>query len=228
MELIEIMEELKGLGNERTKKQYLHYGAREDLLYGVSIKDMKPIAKGINHNNEMAMALFDTGNYDAMYLAGMIVNPKEMTKEIFNHWMSKAYFYMIGDYIVSVSLAETGFALELAAEWMESDEELKQSAGWSTYTWVLGVRKDSEIDKNEIAHRLHKAKTEIGAALDRTKHAMDLFIAAVGISYRPLHEEALEAAAFICEVYPEASAEKSIKKAVAQNRIGFKRKNVRC
>ena len=228
MELIEIMEALKGLGNERTKKQYLNYGAREDLLYGVSIKDMKPIAKQINHNNALAMQLFDTENYDAMYLAGMIVNPKEMTKEIFTHWMSKAYFYMIGDYIVAVSLAETAFALELAAQWVESDEELKQSAGWNTYNWVLGVRKDSEIDKNDILNMLHKAKAEIGSAFDRTKHAMDLFITAVGISYKPLHAEAMETAAWISEVYPAASAEKSIKKAVAQNRIGFKRKNVRC
>ena len=228
MDLMEVMDALKGLSNERTKKQYLNYGAAESLLYGVPIKDMKPIAKQINHNHSLAMQLYDTENYDAMYLAGMIVNPKEMTKEIFNHWISKAYFYMIADYIVAVSLAETDFALELATEWINSGEELKQSAGWNTYNWVLGVRKDNEINESDIMHMLSKAKKEIAAASDTAKHAMDLFIASVGISYLPLHKEAMETAIYIRTLYPEAGSEASIRKAIAQNRIGFKRKNVRC
>ena len=228
MELAEVMEELKKNSNERTKKQYLNYGAREDLLYGVTIKDMKPIAKKIKHDNNLAMQLYDTDNYDAMYLAGMTVNPKEMTKEIFEHWISRAYFYMIADYIVAVSLAETDFALELAKEWINSDEELKQSAGWNTYNWVLGTIKDSGIDKDDIADMMNKAKKDISSASDTVKNAIDLFIASVGISYLPLHKEASETAEYISSIYPKSSADKSIKKAASQNRIGFKRRNIRC
>jgi len=35
---------------------------------------------------------YATGNYDAMYLAGMIAEPKKMTEEDFNRWIEGAYF----------------------------------------------------------------------------------------------------------------------------------------
>ena len=56
---------------------------------------------------------------------------------------------------------------------------------------------------------------------------MDLFIASVGVSYLPLHKEAIEVAKCFSKIYPEGSSEKSIMKAISQNRIGFKRRIVR-
>lgn len=57
--------------------------------------------KGIRkHNQPLAEELYATGNYDAMYLAGMIAEPDKMTEEDFNRWMDGAYFYMISDFIV--------------------------------------------------------------------------------------------------------------------------------
>lgn len=44
MEVNEIMEELKSLGTERTKKAYISNGAQEPV-FGVSISAMKPILK---------------------------------------------------------------------------------------------------------------------------------------------------------------------------------------
>lgn len=71
---------------------------------------MKPIAKRIKTNQILADELYSTGNYDAMYLAGMIADPKAMTEVDFNRWMEGAYFYMISDFIVAVTLAETDFS----------------------------------------------------------------------------------------------------------------------
>lgn len=71
---------------------------------------MKPIAKRIKTNQILADELYSTGNYDARYLAGMIADPKAMTEVDFNRWMEGAYFYMISDFIVAVTLAETDFS----------------------------------------------------------------------------------------------------------------------
>jgi outer membrane lipoprotein-sorting protein len=77
MELNEIMDELKSLGTERTKKIYMSNGAKEPV-FGVTISAMKPIFKKIKYNQPLAEQLYATGNYDAMYLAGMIAEPKKM------------------------------------------------------------------------------------------------------------------------------------------------------
>jgi hypothetical protein len=65
---------------------------------------------------------------------------------------------------------------------------------------------------------------------------MNGFVAAVGVSYLPLHERALSVAAIIGAVevykgktkYSLPAAAEEIQKAAAKGRLGFKRKHVRC
>lgn len=78
MNLDSIMQELEGLGKERLKKMYISNGAREPL-FGVATGAMKPMAKKIKIDQPLAEQLYATGNYDAMYFAGIIADPKAMT-----------------------------------------------------------------------------------------------------------------------------------------------------
>ncbi|WP_027632770.1 DNA alkylation repair protein [Clostridium hydrogeniformans] len=235
MELTEIMDELKSLGTERTKKTYIGKGAKEPV-FGVSISAMKPIFKKIKYNHTLADQLYASGNYDAMYLAGMIAEPKKMVEEDFDRWIEGAYFYMISDYIVAVTLAETDIAFTVADRWIDSGKELTMSAGWSCYEWLLGNRKDSEFDKDKLLTMLNRVGDTIHDQPDRTKYAMNNFIIAVGISYLPLHEEAKKIAEKIgkVEVFTGKTlcqtnvATESIQNAVDKGRVGFKRKHVRC
>jgi 3-methyladenine DNA glycosylase AlkD len=66
-----ILEELKPLGKDSIKKVLLNQGIREPF-FGVKIGDLKPIEKRIKKDYRLALDLYDTGNYDAMYLAGLI------------------------------------------------------------------------------------------------------------------------------------------------------------
>ncbi|MGV2805855.1 DNA alkylation repair protein, partial [Clostridium perfringens] len=105
MNVESVMSELEALGKERLKKMYLSKGAREPL-FGVATGAMKPIAKKIKINQPLAEQLYATGNYDAMYFAGIIADPKAMTAADYDRWMDAAYFYMLSDYVVAVTLAE--------------------------------------------------------------------------------------------------------------------------
>ncbi|MHC1682946.1 MAG: DNA alkylation repair protein [Clostridiaceae bacterium] len=235
MELNEIMNELKSLGKERTKKSYISNGAKEPV-FGVSISALKPIFKKIKYNQPLANQLYETGNYDAMYLAGMIAEPKKMTEDDFDRWIEGAYFYMISDFIVAVTLAETDIAFSVADRFIESGKELTMSAGWSCYTWLLGSRKDSEFDKEKLLELLNKVRENIHSKPNRTKYAMNNFIMTVGISYLPLHEEAKKTAeeVGVVEVLENGklrqiqNALEYIEKEADKGKLGFKRKHVRC
>lgn len=230
-----VMQELEALGKERTKKMYISNGAHEPL-FGVATGAMKPIAKKIKINQALAEELYATGNYDAMYFAGIIADPKAMTASDFDRWIDSAYFYMLSDYVVSVTLAEADIAQEVADKWIASDEELRMSAGWSCYCWLLGNRKDIEFPEIKIASMLELVKNTIHESPERTKSAMNNFLTTVGVSYLPLHEVALETAKSvgIVEVKREnkksslLNAYENIQKEVDRGRIGFKRKYVRC
>lgn len=235
MNLEMVMQELEALGKERTKKIYLSNGAHEPL-FGVATGQMKPIYRKIKKNQPLAEELYATGNYDAMYFAGVIADPKAMSEADFERWMDGAYFYMLSDYVVAVTLAETDIAQEVSDKWIASDIELKMSAGWSCYCWLLGNRPDREFSEGKIADMLELVKNTIHAAPERAKYAMSNFVYTVGVSYLPLHDKAVEIAKQIGPVEVDGSGKKNkalnasvnIQKAVDRGQIGFKRKYVRC
>nr|WP_285864284.1 DNA alkylation repair protein [Lederbergia lenta] len=230
-----VMQELEALGKERTKKMYISNGAHEPL-FGVATGAMKPIAKKIKINPALADELYATGNYDAMYFAGIIADPKAMTESDFDRWMESAYFYMLSDYVVAVTLAEADIAQEVADKWIGSGEELRMSAGWSCYCWLLGNRQDFEFSESKIANMLEMVKNTIHDSPERTKASMNNFLYTVGISYLPLHEKAVETAKEIGTVEIKRDKKKnsflnaydSIQKELDRGKLGFKRKYVRC
>lgn len=235
MDFETVMQDLEALGKERTKKIYISNGA-EEPLFGVATGAMKPFAKKIKINQRLAEELYSTGNYDAMYFAGIIADPKAMSESEFDRWMDGAYFYMLSDFVVAVTLAESDFAQDIADKWIASGDELRMSAGWSCYCWLLGNRLDNEFSESKISNMLEIVKSTIHDSPERTKSAMNNFLYTVGISYLPLHEKAVETAKQVGTVEIKRDKKKSsllnayesIHKEIDRGRLGFKRKYVRC
>ena len=235
MDFETVMQELEALGKERTKKIYISNGAHEPV-FGVATGAMKPMAKKIKIHQPLAEELYATGNYDAMYFAGIIADPKGMTESDYDRWMDAAYFYMLSDYVVAVTLSESDIAQDVADKWNASGEELRMSGGWSCYCWLLGNRPDSEFSESKISSMLDLVKNTIHDAPVRTQSAMNNFISTVGVSYLPLHEKAVETAKTVGPIEIKREKKKNgilqasvdIQKAVDRDRLGFKRKYVRC
>jgi len=235
MDFETVMQELEALGKERMKKMYISNGAHEPL-FGVATGAMKRIAKKIKINQRLAEELYATGNYDAMYFAGIIADPKAMTESDFNRWMDGAYFYMLSDFVVAVTLSESDLAQGIADQWIASGDELRMSAGWSCYCWLLGNRQDDEFSVSKISNMLDIVKNTIHDSPVRTKSAMNNFLYTVGTSYLPLHEKAVETAKEVGIVEIKRDKKKSsflnacesIQKEIDRGRLGFKRKYVRC
>jgi 3-methyladenine DNA glycosylase AlkD len=219
-----VMRELEALGTERTKKSYLSRGVSEPL-FGVATGAMKPLKKQIGVDQALADRLWDSGNYDAMYFAGMIADVRVMTEADFERWIDGAHGPMLSDFVVAVTLAESDLAQGIANRWIRSGEENRASAGWACYEWLLGWRPDSYFEPETIRELLELASSGIHGASPHLKHAMNGFIVAVGVSYEPLHGEARETATGIDEA---GSAAERIRKAAEQGKIGFKRRAVRC
>ncbi len=229
------MQELEAIGKERMKKLYISNGAHEPV-FGVATGEMKPIAKKIRKNQALAEELYATGNYDAMYFAGVIAEPQAMTEADFERWIDQAYFYMLSDFVVAVTLSETDIAQEVSDKWIASGDDLRMSAGWSCYCWLLGSRPDTEFAESKLAEMLDKVKDAIHDAPLRTKSSMNNFLYTVAVSFKPLHEKAVEAAREVGPVEFKKDNAKSkllnasdmIQKAIDRGGIGFKRKYVRC
>jgi len=235
MDFEKVMKELESLGTERTKKSYISRGAKEPVL-GVATGAMKPLSKRIGINQPLAEELYATGCFDAMYFAGIIADPNQMSEKDYDRWMDSAYFHMISDYIVAVTLSESDLAQKISDKWIRSGEDLKMSAGYSCYCWLLGNRKDNEFDKGKLLEMIQMVKENIHEAPFNTKNAMSNFLYTVAISYVPLHKEAFSIAEELGEIELRKEDKKkkvlipieTIQKELDRGRLGFKRKYVRC
>src|SRR5207245_10996287 len=62
----------------------------QEPLLGVKVEELKKIQKRIKKDYQLALDLYDTGIYDAMYLAGLIADDRKMTKKDLQHWVDQA------------------------------------------------------------------------------------------------------------------------------------------
>ncbi|WP_090819793.1 DNA alkylation repair protein [Paenibacillus sp. yr247] len=231
----EVMENLEELGSEQTKKTFLRHGAREPV-FGVKVGDLKKLVKYVKKDRELALALYDSGNTDAMYLAGLSIDPKTMTKEELQKWAKHAYWYMLTEYTVAGVAAESSSALELAREWLQSPDELLATCGWSTYTNYISITPDEKLDLIEIAQLLEQVRTTIHAERNRVRYTMNTFVIAVGTFYQPLFEVAIEVASEIGKVQVDVGqtackvplASEYIHKVESMGRVGTKKKTCIC
>jgi 3-methyladenine DNA glycosylase AlkD len=231
----EIMEKLKDLGSEQSKRIYTNHGIKEPF-FGVKIGDLKKLVKNVKKDHDLAVKLYNSGNHDAMYLAGLSVNPKLLSKETLEDWVKNAYWYMLAEYTVAQVTAESNYALELAMKWMKSEEEMIAVTGWSTYANYLSITPDEELDIAEIRELLNQVKNIIHDERNRVRYVMNGFVISVGAYVSELKDEAKEVAGHIGKVHvdvgntackvPLASA--YIKKVEDKNRVGLKRKTCIC
>lgn len=235
MNYSEVMSDLQQKGSEQTKKIFTRHGAREPY-YGVKVADLKILQKKIKTDHHLALQLFDSGNSDAMYLAGMIADPKLFQKDVLQNWAEKAYWYMISEFTVAGVTAESRFGWELASEWINSDKENIASAGWATYSWLVSLTPNNEIDVKLIETLLLTIKEKIHSSQNRVRYTMNGFIISVGAYIPDFKETALKAADFIgkvkvfmgqtsCKV-PDARP--YIENIYSMGRAGKKRKSALC
>jgi 3-methyladenine DNA glycosylase AlkD len=231
----EIMQELEKLGSEQTKQIYMNHGVKEPY-FGVKIGDLKKLVKYVKKDHELALQLYNSGNHDAMYLAGLSINPKHISEETLQDWAKKAYWYLIAEYTVAGVAAESDYALELAREWMESDEEMVAVCGWNTYANYLSITPDEKLDIAEIKTLLTQVKNTIHEERNRVRYVMNGFVLSVGCYVPELIEEAKQVAEYIGKVHVDVGntackvplATEYIKKVEEKNRIGMKRKTCIC
>ncbi|WP_342513305.1 DNA alkylation repair protein [Sporosarcina sp. FSL K6-1522] len=195
----EVMAELEAYGNEQTKKTFLNHGATEPL-FGVRVGDLKKILKHIKKDQELALRLYDTGNYDAMYLAGLAVNPKLLSEEELRRWVEAAKWHAVAEYTIGWVAGESPYALKLAREWIASDREMTAVAGWSTYANYVMYAGAEEFDFDEIRALLQTVEQTIHQAPNRVRYVMNQFVICVGSYILELRDVAKTVAATIGKV----------------------------
>jgi len=142
----------------------------QNNIFGVSVADLKIVAKTIKGLQALACGLYETGNLDAMYLAGMVADGSKLTPKELNAWAEgAANLQMICEYTVPWVTVENPKGRELAMQWIKSKKEHVASCGWCTYSGLLATKPDDALDLTEVEGLLGTAVKGIKSARNRVR-----------------------------------------------------------
>jgi 3-methyladenine DNA glycosylase AlkD len=231
----QVMQRLSELGSAQTVKTYRNHGATCEM-FGCKVGDLKGVAKQIRGNQTLALDLYDTGNSDAMYLAGMVVDGARMNARQLQSWASKAPWYMISEYTVPSVACEHPDAWKMGLKWIDAKKESVAACGWSTLSGVVATRDDAALDLAELKRLLGRVEQSIHDAANRIRYTMNGFVISVGSYVPPLLEAAKKTAARIGAVQVDVGntackvplATDYIAKIETMGRVGKKRKTMKC
>lgn len=231
----QILDELRPLGSDSYKRVIFNHGVAEPC-FGVKISDLQKIVKRIRKDYQLALDLYDTGVYDAMYLAGLIADDARMTRKDLRHWAAKAYCRGLCGATVAWVAAGSPHGREMALEWIESKSPLIAAAGWATWSSLVAIRDDADLDLAELKRLLERVQQTLHKSPDLVRYQMNSFVIAVGCYVRPLTEFALQMAEQIGTVTADLgntscempAAADYIRKVEKRGSLGKKRKTAKC
>jgi len=235
MTVQEIMAALEPLGSESYRRILRNHGAR-DPLFGVKIDELQKIRKRVKVDHRLALELFATGNYDAMYLAGLIADDARMTRDDLQRWVETAECSGIGEFTVAWVAAGSGRGWDMAREWIDAPDEGIAASGWATLGALVSITPDASLDIGALRGLLKRVGETIHDAPNRVRYTMNGFLIAVGSYVGELSDEAAATGQGIGAVTVDMggtgcrvpSAPEYIEKVRLRGAVGKKRKKAKC
>jgi len=196
MKLSDAMRELEKAGSAQTRKTYARHGAAEPM-FGVSFATLKTLVKRIGTDHELALELWDTGNFDARNLAVKIADPARMTSADLDRWAANSTTRMCGGYVAMLA-AEGPHAATKAKKWLAAANGPHRSAGWT----LLGqmTSHDETTPDAFFVERLAHIEKNIHTAPNAEREAMNMAVIMIGCRSAALRKAATQAAKRIGKV----------------------------
>ena len=186
MELKEVMSALKAAGNEKVKKLEVRKGAGENQ-FGVQSGDIRALAKKLKGKTGLATELWETGNADAMLLAVLLMNPKQITPADLETMVHTVSFSHLADWLDSYVTKVHPQKEQLREKWMKSQHPMTLRAGWS----LTARRVEKEPEGLDLVALLDRIEKEMGGAPPVVQWTMNYCLAQIGIHFPEHRERAL-------------------------------------
>jgi 3-methyladenine DNA glycosylase AlkD len=126
----EVMTLLAARANEANCAGMARFGINTADAFGISIVELRKIARPLRGDHDLALALWLTGNHEARLLAGLIDDAERVTEEQLELWVAGFDSWDVCDQVCSNLFDRTPWAYAKAVEWSARDEEFVRRAGF--------------------------------------------------------------------------------------------------
>ena len=144
MQSEDIINKIKSLYNPEAVAGMSRFGINSDNNYGVSVAELRKMAKTIGTNHNLAIQLWQSGIHEARILACLVDDPNLVTEGQIDNWVRDFDSWDVCDQCCSNLFRKTQYARQKVFEWTASDEEFVKRAGFVLMA-VIAVH-DKEAD----------------------------------------------------------------------------------
>jgi 3-methyladenine DNA glycosylase AlkD len=107
------------------------YGINPKNNLGISVYQLRNLAQEIGKNHELALTLWNTGIHDARLLAVFVDDPRWVTNEQMDAWVSDFDSWDLCDQACTSLFDQSPLAWKKVFEWAEREEEFVKRAAFS-------------------------------------------------------------------------------------------------
>lgn len=193
--LANVLAELQPHANPENVAGMGRFGIVGKKLLGISVGQIRAIAKKIGHNHELAEDLWASEIFEARLLAAYVAEPARLTRRQATAWAKDFECWADCDGVCLHLFRKTPFAHELAVAWSGRREELVKRAG---FTMMATLAVHDKAAANEV-FRDYLSRIQNAATDERhnVKKGVNWALRQIGKRNRVLNREAIRTARLI-------------------------------
>ena len=199
----EVLKKLKGKARPGQLKGMARYGMRVERRLGVSVPDMRKIAKESGKDHRLAIELWKTGIPEAKIVAAIIDEPEKLSEAQMEGWVKDIDSWDVCDQVCMNLFEKTPLAWKKILEWPRREEEFVKRTAFALIACLAWHDKDAEDE------RFIKLFTVIkrGATDERdlVKKAVGWALRNIGKRNQNLNKAAIKAAKEILRIDSKAA-----------------------
>src|SRR5512134_815521 len=186
MTLSETLKQLKALGTAKVRAQNAKSGAGNNQ-FGVSLGDIRALAKKIRADHPLALSLWETGNVDAQFLATLLIQPKKLSAKEMDRMVRSITFVRVADWLIAYVLRQHPDKETLRQGWMATDDRWAARAAWD----LTAERVAKNPDGLDLPALLDRIESEMAHAVPEVQWTMNNTLAVIGIHVPKLRKRAI-------------------------------------
>jgi 3-methyladenine DNA glycosylase AlkD len=126
-----LLEELRSMGSERDRAGMARYGINVADAFGVSVYELRKVAKRLGADQPLSLALWKTGNHEARLLACFVGDPAQVEERQLEAWVRDFDSWDLCDQATTSLFDLTPHGWRKAVAWAAREEEWVKRAGFA-------------------------------------------------------------------------------------------------
>jgi 3-methyladenine DNA glycosylase AlkD len=174
-----VIRKLNELGDRSRLVGMERYGINTRNALGVTVTELRTLARQVGRDHELAIALWDSEIHEARILASIVDDPAQVTEAQMEAWVRDLDSWDVCDQVCGNLFDRTRFAFRKAAQWSAREDEFVKRAGFALMACATVHRKDAPDAQFETDDRNFVRKAVSWALRQIGKRSPDLNVRAI-------------------------------------------------